>query len=89
MSQEGSSIFMAFFNTNIVVTLANIQSGEIFCILEAIDKVICKQNWIRVFYGDLVNGVVVLDKMQFPIFLFNEEHRNSPRGFGWFHVTLF
>ena len=73
---------MTFFNMNIMITSVNIQSGEIFCILEVVDKVICKWNWIWVFYGDLIYGVVVLDKTQFPIFLFYEEHQNSPRGFG-------
>ena len=70
---------MPIFDADIVVSPSNIKLGEVFCILGFIDKVRDERKRIDVLDGMLIQVVVILARMEFPILLFDEEEGG---GFG-------
>jgi hypothetical protein len=59
---EGSFPLIALSDTNIVVSLAHVELGEIGCTLEVMDQVVNQRGGIVILVHDNIEGVVVLYK---------------------------
>ena len=64
---------MPILDADIVVSPLNVKLGEVFCVLEFINKVRDKKERISILDGVFVQVMVVLAGMEFPILLFDKE----------------
>jgi hypothetical protein len=70
---EGGFPFIAMFNTDVVITPADVEFGKIAGALKFIDEVRNKRKWGGVFYRDVVEVAVILDRAEFAILFSNEK----------------
>ena len=73
MGNEGCLPLMPILDVDIVVSPSNIKLGEVFCILEFVNKIGDKRERIGISDGVLVQIVIVLAGVGFPILLFDKE----------------
>ena len=71
---------MFILDMDIVVSPSNVKLGEIFCTIEFVDKVRDEGKGIGISDGMLIQVVVVLARVEFPILLFDKEKGGSLRG---------
>ena len=79
MAGESGLPFVAFFDPNIVVSLAEIHLGEQLSSLQLLGQLSDKGEWIVVLDCVFVKIVVVLYHSLLSIFLRDEEYRRSLR----------
>ena len=78
-SKECHFPFVSFLNVDIVVSPAYVKLSEEGAAGEAINSLGNEWGDVAVFLGPMVDGAVVLDQMEFAIFLFDEEEVCSIR----------
>ena len=81
VTDEGCLPLVSFFDSDVIVTPADIELGEIPSTSEPIDYIRCEWERIPVLNGDVVKFPVVLNEPQFPVFLFDEEDWRGNRRF--------
>ena len=73
MSNEGCLPLVSILDVDIVVSPSNIKLGEMFHILEFVNKVGDERERIGISDGVLIWVVIILTGVEFPILLFDEE----------------
>ena len=64
---------MPILDVDIVVSPLNIKLGEVFCILEFVNKVRDEEERIGISDGVLIQIAIILIGMEFPVLLFDKE----------------
>ena len=86
---KSSFPFVAFFDTNVVITLANIKLCKVMRGLKFINKVWDEQETEGIFNGDIVELLVVLNWVKFAILFIDKEDRTGKRRLERMDVALF
>ena len=73
MDDEGCFSLMFILDVDIVVPPSDIKLGEVFCIFEFIDEVRDEGERIGILDGMFIQVAVILEGVEFPILLFDEE----------------
>ena len=73
MGDEGCFPLISILDVDIVVLPSDVKLGEVFCILEFIDKVGDEGERIGISDGMFIRVVVILAGMEFPILPFDDE----------------
>ena len=73
MGDEGCLPLMPILDVNIVVSPSDIKLGEVFCILEFINKIRDEGKWVGILDGVLIQVAIILARMVFPTLLLDKE----------------
>ena len=77
MGDEGCFPLISILDVDIVVLPSDVKLGEVFCILEFIDKVRDEGERIGISDGMFIRVVVILAGMEFPILPFDDEEEGD------------
>ena len=82
VGDEGCLPLMSILDADIVVPPSDIELGEVFCILELIDRIRDEGEGVGISDGVFIQVVVVLAGMEFPILLLDKKERGGLGGIG-------
>ena len=68
---------MPILDVDIVVSPSDVKFGEVFCILEFVDKIRDERKRVGVLDDMLIQVAVTLAGTEFPILFFDEEKRGG------------
>src|SRR5712671_5228596 len=86
---EGCFPFVTFADTDVIVTLADVELCEVTRSLELIDEFWNKRKGSSILDGDIINGAIVLDGPKGATAVFgDEEERYGQRRRRWANVTF-
>ena len=74
---EGCLPLMPILDADIVVSPSNVKLGEMFYVLEFINKIRNKKERVGILDGMFIQVTVVLIGTEFPILLFDKEERGG------------
>jgi hypothetical protein len=69
--------FVSWFNPDVVIPLADIELGKEGTATEAVNSLWDQRGDITVLFHPFINGSIVLDWVELPILLFDEEEIGS------------
>lgn len=84
---ESSFPFIAFLDSDVVVTPSYVELGEVARSLQSVDDVSDQGEWVAILDCVLVETSIVLDKAERSILLFDEEDGGSNGGLGGTNQT--
>jgi hypothetical protein len=70
---KGSFPLITFSDTDIIVSLSDIELGEVPCALELMDEIIDEGEGVLIFLHDNIECSIVLDKAKLTILLLDKE----------------
>ena len=86
---ESSFPFIAFLDSDIVVSPSDIELGEEFGSPETMDQIVYERKWVTILFCDFIESLVVLYEAESAIFLFNKKYGGSDWGFRWSNSSGF
>jgi hypothetical protein len=85
---EGCFSLISLLDPYVVVAPPNIEFREEGCSFYSIDKFWNEGERVSILDGPLIHFSVVLDRSQFPVFLFDEEEWGSVRALRWSDISF-
>ena len=82
VGDEGCLPLVAIFDVDVVISLVNVEFGEVVSIFQLVHKVEDEGKGVCIMGGAFVEVVIVLAKGEFAILLFNDKKRGCLRGIG-------